>query len=827
MLPIRPFETLRDDLRYGLRVMRRSPVFTVSVLASLAFGIGATTAMFSLVDTLILRSLPVREPGQLVELISRYPGDPPRNGFSWRHYERYRDQNRVFSDLVGMSPARLAVGPDGRDAESVDAAYVMGRFFPALGVRSALGRLIEPRDDVMGSADAAVVAVSWSYWRNRLGGDPAAIGRRLIVGGVPATVIGVVAREFTSLQVGLRTDLWMPVAMEPMVQRPSARVSGDLGIAVIARLKPGVSIEQAQAEMRALDRVRVEEIAATSGDPVWRQVRIDVASASAGFSILRDRFARPLLVLMAIVGVLLLIVCANVGGLLLSRGVARQAEMALRVSLGAGRFRVVRQLLTETFILSAGGCVLGLGLAYVGAGALAAIIGSGRMVGGFDRIEVPVRLDVRLFVFAAVAAVLACLLAGLLPAWQAFTTTPASTLREVGSVGDSRRRRRFGRGLVVADVALAVVLLSAAMLFTSHLSALRDVGSGFRRDSVLLVALDPRGSGYNRAQLTQLYRDLLGRLAALPGVRSATLSGATPIQGAGASRFVRVDGVEERPDDRRRVMLNWVAPGYFATFETPWQAGRDFTFDDQGRSRVAIVNQAMVARHFGGRPPIGRYVWLEDEERPYEVIGVAGDAKYLSLYDAAPPTMYLSAFQEGQAASQFALRTDGDPYRVSGAVRSAVAELMKTVKVARITTLAEQVDASIIPERLIGTLSVLFGLAGALLAAIGLYGLMAYTVARRVREIAMRMALGASRGSVMRIVLKEAMLLAAAGVALGLPIVALVRPFAARLVDRLPAVAGWSTGEAAGLMLAIALVAAFVPAWRASRVEPLQVLRRA
>jgi putative ABC transport system permease protein len=819
-------ETLRDDLRYGLRVMRRSPAFTAAALASLALGIGATTAIFSLVDTLILRPLPVREPGQLVELVSQYPGDPPMNGFAWRYYERYRDQNRVFSDLVGMSPVRLAVTRDGGEAENIDTAYVVGRFFPALGVEAALGRLIEPRDDTMGSAGAAVVAVSSWYWRNRLGGDPGAIGRQLVVAGVPATIIGVVAPEFTSLQVGLRTDVWMPVAMEPLLQRPSGRVSGDLGIGVIARLKPGVSIEQAQAEMRVLDRVRVEEIATRSGDPVWRQVRMDVASASAGFSILRQRFGRPLVALLAIVAVLLLLVCANLAGLLLARGVARQGEMALRVALGAGRWRLVRQLLTETSLLSLGGCLFGLGIAYAGAGVLARIISSGRMV-GLLRIDVPVQMDVRLFLFAAFVTLLTCLLAGLLPAWQSFTMAPASTLREGTGVSDSRRRRHLGRALVVADVALAVVLLSAALLFTSHLSALRTVGTGFQRDSVLLVTLDPRGSGYDRTQLTRLYRDLLGRLDSLPGVRSATLSAVTPVQGAGASRFVRVDGVEERADDRRRVMLNWIAPNYFATLATPWQIGRDFEFDDERRPRVAIVNQAMVARHFGGRPPLGRYVTLEDDEKPYEIVGVAGDAKYLNLYETAPPTMYLNAFQEGRIASQFALRTDGNPYRLTEAIRAAVSDTLRTVKVENVTTLAEQMDASIMPERLVGTLSVVFGMVGALLAAIGLYGLMAYTVARRARELAMRLALGASRGNVMRIVLQEAMLLAVAGVALALPVVALSRPLAARFVDGLPSTAGWSTGEAAALMLGIAIVAALVPAWRASRVQPLEALRRA
>ncbi len=815
---------LRDDLRYGCRVMRRNRVFTAAALASLTLGIGATTAIFSLVDTLIVRPLPVRNPHELVEMLWHYPGDPPMNGVSWRYYEHYRDANRVFSDFLAMSPVRLAVTREGRDAGTVDAAYVVGGFFPGLGVRAALGRSIEPRDDVIGSAGAAVVAVSWLYWRTQLGGDPAIVGRSLVVGGVPATVIGVLAPDFTGLQVGLRTDVWMPVAMEPLIQRPSARASGDLGVALIARLKPGVSRAQAGAEMRTLDRVRVEEIAARSGDPVWRQVRMDVVSAASGFSMLRARFAGPLLAVLGTVGVLLLLVCANVAGLLLARGLARRGEMAVRVSLGAGRLHLVRQLLAETAMLSAAGCVLGLVVAYLGADALARIIASDRMI-RVDHLDIPVRVDVRLLTFAAAISVVTCLLAGLLPAWQAFTARAAATLREMNAVGDTPRRRHIGRGLVIADVALALVMMSGALLVARHVSDLRDVGTGFARDSVLLVTLEPRGSGYDLEQLTRRYRDLLGRLETLPGVRSVALSAVTPIQGGAASRFVSVDGLQEPAEDRRRVMLNWVGPNYFSTLRTPWRRGRDFRFDDDPRRRVAIVNEAMVDRHFAGLSPLGRYVRLENDDRAYEVVGVVGNAKYMTLHESPPPTMYLNAFQDTGIASQFVVRTERNPYLLTEAVRSAVAGTLPAVRVGTVTTLAEQVDATIVPERLMSMLSALFGALGALLAAIGVYGLMAYMVAGRLGEIAMRMALGATRAAVVRIVLREAMLVATAGIVVGLPLVVLAARLAVHFVDGLASTAGGPGGAAAALMLAIAAAAALLPAWQAARVQPLEVLR--
>ena len=815
-------ERLWQDVSYARRQMRHSPGFTVVAVLSLALGIGANTAIFSLINTLMLRMLPVSDPEQLVELLSKYPGEPRVNGFERTFYEHYRDQNHVFSDLTGASSSRFQVSGEGLDPEIVDGEYVLGNFFPMLGVKPAIGRMISPEDDQMGAAGAAVAVVSWPYWKNRFNLDPAILGKQIVVGGVPATVVGVAAHHFFGLQVGAKTDLWIPVAMESMIQRPSR--NGQLGLKLIARLKPGVSLEQARAEMSVLDRWRVEEIARNSKDPLLRQLKIEVEPAGAGFSQLRDQFGKPLLFLMAVVGLLLLIACTNVASMLLARGAAREREMALRVSLGAGRLRLVRQVLTESLLLSVLGSLAGIFVAYFGADALVRILGSGRGMPGLPRIEIQVQPDTHVLLFTAGAALLTGALFGLVPALRAMGAAPAVSLRAAGKAGEPRRARLLGKSLVVAQVALSVLLLSAAGLFVRHLSNLRN-DLGFQREHILLVTLDPTRSVYRREQLPGLYQELLGRLETLPGVRSATLSGMTPISGAGASRFVSVEGFQEIPQERRYVALNSIAPKYFETLGTPLLAGRNFTFKDHGSSRLAIVNQAMARYYFGDSDPIGKLVTFEGDERPYEIVGVVGDAKYLDLREAPPRTIYLSALQAGSIFSQLALRTTVAPASITDAVRQTVRDVLKTVPVAKVTTMADQVDASIVPERLIAMLSGLFGILGSLLAAIGLYGLLAYTVARRVNEIGIRMALGATPSDAIRMVLRDALGMVCAGLAIGVPIALWGKRFAASVIEAPPPDSPVTIVLSCAAIIAVALLAVYVPAHRAARVDPMEALR--
>jgi predicted permease len=401
---------------------------------------------------------------------------------------------------------------------------------------------------------------------------------------------------------------------------------------------------------------------------------------------------------------------------------------------------------------------------------------------------------------------------------------PATVLRESGKAGETALGRLFGKSLVIGQVALSVVLLSGAGLFLVHLSDLRNVNLGFEREHILLASLSPANSGYTGERLSNAYRELLERFAAIPGVRSATLSGATPTSGAAASRFATVEGYQKKSVERR-AFVNWVAPRYFETYGTPLLAGRDFTFRDTGSAHLAIVNQSMARYYFGDANPVGRRVTLERDDQPFEIVGVVGDAKYLDLREPAPRTIYLTAFQErGVNSHSFALRTNGDPAAIAGAVRRTVDKYLKATPVG-IRTLTDQMDASIVPERLIATLSALFGALGTLLAAIGVYGLLAYTVARRVNEIGIRMALGATRPDVIGMVVRDTLGMVCAGLSIGVPLAMWGRRFAASVVDGLPAGSAGTIALGAAVMIPLALVAAYLPARCAARVDPMVALR--
>lgn len=809
-------ERVWQDVHYALRTMRRAPGFTAVVVISLALGIGANTAIFSLLNVLMLRQLPVREPGRLVEFRQQYPGDPRLNIFSPEVYRYIRDHNDVFTGLIATVPNRLSVrGEDGR-TETVDSESVSESYFSALGVQPATGRLIDLEDGRTG-ADSLVAVLSWSYWRSRFHLDPAIIGQRIFVGDAPATIIGVAPREFSGVGVWLRPQIWL---------------SGGDGGALMGRLRKGVSVEQAEAQVAVLYR-RAQRL---EGDPLWDAKKLELRPAGAGMAlpVLYDRFAGPLVALMATVSLLLLLACANVAGMLLARGAAREREMALRILLGAGRWRLARQTLTESLVLSAAGTLAGVFLAWFGAGVLVRVATSGRQIPGLpENLEIAIRPDMNVLLFTVCAAVFTGLLFGLVPALRAMAAAPASSLWAGGRSSESRRGRRLGSGLVVAQVALSLVLLSSAGLFIQRLSQLRN-SLGFERDRLLLVTLDPAGSGVSRRQLTGRYRELLERLEAIPGVRSATLCAPTPISGAGASRFVAVEGHQEKPEDRRYVSLAWVAPKYFQTFEIPLLAGRDFTFQDQSRSRVAIVNQAMARYYFGADNPIGRHITIDRDPRtggwygsdqPYEIVGVAGDAKYHSPGEPPFRTLYFNAFQEDRVQSHFALRTSMDPSDVASAVRRAVHETAKGVPVKRITTMAAQVDAALVPERLAALLSGTFGALGAILAALGLYGLLAYTVARRTNEIGIRMALGAKRSDLSGMVIGAALRMTVAGLVLGLPAAVWGKNIASHVIEGLPRERLFPLGLAAILTIGVALPAAYLPARRAARVDPVEALR--
>jgi predicted permease len=662
-----------------------------------------------------------------------------------------------------------------------------------------------------------VVVVSWHYWKTRLYGDPAAIGKRIWVESVPKTIIGVAPRAYVGPRVGVQTDVWMPRERD--------------AVTLIGRLKPGISIAQARAEAPVLFRFTTELRASRSKDPLVRQITVELEPIGKGLVRVRDQYGKPLALLMTIVGVLLLLACINLASMLLARSAGRQRELAMRVGLGAGRGGLVMQMLTESVLLSTAGSALGVILAWFGTRVLVRIMASGR---AHERVDLQVEPDLHVLLFTLGIAVLTGLLFGLAPAWYAFRSAPSISLRQAGRGGGTWFWRMFGRGLVTAQVALSILLVTSAGMFLAHLSRLRNFDLGFRSDHVLLVTLDPAHSGYRREQLATPYQEVLRKMQSIPGVRSVSISGCTPIQGCGASRFVIAEGYIERPEDRRYTALSWVAPGYFATLGIPLVGGRDFSFADAGRARVAIINESLARHYFAGVNPIGKHVGIDRDPRtggwygsdePYEIIGVAGDAKYTELRETPPRGMYFNMFQESRIANQFELRTAIDPESIAAAVRRVVREVVPAVPITRVTTLADQVDAAIVPERLIATLSTYFGVLAAVLAAIGLYGLLAYTVARRTGEIGIRMALGATSGHVTGLVLFEALEMTAAGLFAGIALVFGSRPLVASLLQDLRPAGFGPMVLGGGIILGIALVASCVPVLRALRVDPMVALR--
>jgi predicted permease len=806
-----------QDLHFSLRVLRKSPAFAIVAVLTLALGIGANTAIFTMMNGLMLHTLPVRDPGQLVEILHHYPDDPEPgfNGFSWDAYQIMRDGNHVLSDLIIGSLNVYVVSGHALDSQTVFGGNVGGTFFETLGVRPAIGRLVGPQD-IMDSS--AVAVVSWSFWKSRFNLNPAIVGQKVIANGTPVTIIGVTQRGFYGLSNQAQQEIWLPFSL-------GDRSSPGFSVGLLGRLRPGVSIQQTRADLATLFRTAVDR---PDANPFMRRMELRIEPAGNGVSTpVSQMLSTPLTVLMATVGLLLLLACANLAGLLLARGASRQHEMAVRVSLGAARSRLLRQTLTESLLLSLIGSAVGTFLAYSAAGGLIRVFASGRFIMGLPvRFEVLKNPDTRVLLFTGTIALLTGFLCGAAPAFSASNTTPASTLQPGSKIGETKLQRLFGKGLVASQVALSLVLVSLAGLFVGYLSQLRN-NLGFERNNLLLVTLDFAKSGYNAAQFSQLSQELVMRLNAIPGVSSATFSEMSPMEGPGAASVAFAEG---HPEKQAQASINYIAPDYFKTYGTPFLAGRDFSARDQAGSRVAIMNEAAARDCFGNENPIGRHITLSHitltkGEKTYEVIGVVGDAKYNDLKQPAPPTIYADLLQEGFLGSQLAIRTSIDPDGVAGAVRQTEAAVLKTVPIVRMMGMNEQVDSSIVPQRLFAALSAGFGALGALLAAIGLYGLLAYTVARRTHEIGVRMALGAARTDVVRIVFRDALWMVCVGFAIGAPLAFWGKRVAASLIPDLPVAGPLPILVAAAIMIAVGLIAAYLPARRAMRVDPMVALR--
>lgn len=831
-------ETLLQDLGYGVRALRLSPAFTLVAALSLALGIGANTAIFSLMDALLLRSLPVREPERLVTL-----GNPARTGghaegsvrsdlFSLPMYRELRDKNQVFSDVFASGRTGLLIVGGDRSAttpETVQGRFVTGNYFSVLGVPAFRGRTFTADDDRPGAAP--FVVISHDYWRRRFSADPGAIGRTILLNGYPFTIVGVTPPEFFGEVVGTSTDLWIPAMMQPQAN-PGRNYLDGWGVnwlLLMGRLKPGVSIEQARGSMEALfSRIVANRaggaIAADLLPDDLTKLRLEVTPGGAGFSHLRSRFSRPLSTLMAIVALVLLIACANVANLLLERATGRRKEISVRLALGAGRGRLVRQLLTESLLLAGLGGALGVLFAFWADAALLGLIGVSRS-GALD-----LRPNLHVLAFTAAVALLTGILFGLAPAVRATRVELAPALKESSRnvAGPVRRRWPLGKVLVVAQFAISLLLLIGAGLFVRTLVNLQRLDLGFPREGLVMMELDPVAAGYPEESLKGLLSQLLERLKAVPGVSGVTLSENGIFSGTDSGTSIVIPGRPALSDADDDVSYDRVGPDYFKVVGIPILQGRGIGPRDRaGALRVAVINEAMARFYFPGQSPLGqRFAESNAPDILYEIVGVSRDVRDHDLRGPVERRYYAPMLQavESLSAFNFEIRAP-EPRGVLKPIREAVRSFDPRLTVLDLAPLDANIDASIGDEHLVAKLSVVFGALALLLASIGLYGVISYTIARRTNEIGIRMALGASEGRVLWMVLRETLLLALAGIVLGLlAVLASARVLSSRLFG-LSAYDPLTITAATAVLVTVAVIAGFIPGSRATRVDPTEALR--
>ena len=804
-------EDLIRDLTYAFRVLRKSPGFTLTAVFSLALGIGANTAIFSLVDAVLLRMLPVREPQQLLE-VSRTGG----RTLSYPIFEIIRDRNQVFSGVLLTSSGRFGGSARLGDVDLGDVHFspVSGDYFAVLGVTPVIGRALTEED----LAAANTTVISYGLWQRAFAGDPAVLGKALRVGSRTYTIVGIAPRGFTGMATGQPVDLWVPVTFwsdRQSLQNPVAMM-----FRVVARRKPGVSEEQARANMELLARQWSAE---------WKfeqPMQVEVAPASGGLTQLRRRFSRPLLVLMTVVGLLLLIAAANLANLLLARASARHREIGVRLSLGASRTRLIRQLLTESFVLGGVGGVVGLLLAPGAATFLVRFLSS-----ALGTIELSFGIDGRVLVFTLSTSIAVVLLFGLAPALAA-TRSDLSPMFKGGASWSGRGEgsARPGELLVVTQVAISCVLLVGAVLFARSLQTLTHLDAGFQPDNVLLLQVSTSEEGPKGLERVRLYGRVLERVASVPGVRSTALSSERLFSGNSWTEAVNAPGFAPRPGEDREAVLLVISPGFFRTMGTSMLRGRDFdSRDDERAPKVAIVNEAMARYYFGGTEALGRTFRLEQRAfpQPLTVVGLVRDAKYKSLRESAPRMVYLPYLQapDPLGGANIAVRTAANPQQMADLLWKEARGESPHLRFQGATTQARLVEGTIAQDRMLAQLSSFFGLAAAALVCLGLYGLTAYEVSRRTAEIGVRIALGAQRRDVLRLVLGRSMALVGSGVALGLGggvgLSRLVESllFGVRGTDMVTLLL------AAAMLLGVGAAAAYWPARRAASVDPITSLR--
>ena len=836
-------DDLRHDLRYAARQLWKSPGFTLVAVMTLALGIGANTAIFSLLNAVLLRQLPVHQPEEL-EFFGKalaagstdFMPNQPTTLFSYQFFRDFRRENQVFSNVAAIgslffeSHGRVA---GGANLEKIDVELVSGTYFNTLGVNPILGRVLNDADDQTPGGHPVAVA-SYSWWQRRFAGNPSILGKPVTIGSNTYVIVGVAPPNFFGVTVGQSPDLWIPLAMEKEISPGWNGLDQNFfqSLHIIARRKPGVSEQQAQTGTNLLFRQILRDYAGSQPSQQRlaniQHARIDLTPAATGRSRLRPQFALPLKILMAVVALVLLIACANVANLLLARAAVRQREIAVRMSMGAERSRLIRQLLVESGLLGLIGAVLGVLLAWGASRLLLVMVST-------ESALAPIRVapDAEVLCFTLAAAILTVLLFGTAPAFHATRLELAPSLKEGRSVTSTPVRNRLSRSLVVGQVALSLVLLATAGLFLRSLSNLMDVNTGFDKQNVLLMSVDPAAAGYQvDARLESTMQRVEERVGSLPGIRGTSFAFFVFNGGGWTTNDITVPG-RPQSDEDPEVDLNVVGSQYLDVMKMPVILGRALrSSDNEAARKVAVINETMARTYFPGRSPLGLTFGAHDDPgndadwQNVEVVGVVKDAKYLDLEEKQMPAAFYPHAQHRRAfLFNFVVRYTGDPKPLIPEIRKAVGEIDPNLPVGDATTLKQVVDDSAVNKRVVAQLSTFFGLLAAFLASIGIYGVMSYAIARRTNEFGLRMALGAERRHVLWVVLREVLRLVVVGVMIGLALALASSRLVESLLFGIKPNDPLAIGLSMAALIAVALFAGYLPARRATRIDPMAALR--